>query len=90
MSGKSKGDKNPMFGRTGDKNPMFGTMKPKRSGRPSQKIEVLDLLTNEKIEYESISAASLTLNIKVHIISMYFSYNQKKPYKGRYVKKKLI
>lgn len=32
MSEKSKGDKNPMFGRTGDKNPMFGTVKPKGSG----------------------------------------------------------
>lgn len=90
MSEKSKGDKNPMFGRTGDKNPMFGTVKPKGSGRPSQKIEVLDLLTNEKIEYESISTASLALNIKVHRISMYFSNNQKKPYKGRYVFNKLI
>lgn len=78
MSEKYKGDKNPMFGRTGDKNLMFGRVKPKGSGRPSQKIEVLDLLTKEKIEYESISGACLALNIKVHRISMYFSNNKKK------------
>lgn len=87
MSEKSKGE-NPMFGRTGADNPMFGKVKPEGSGRPSQKIEVLDLLTNEKIEYDSISAASLALNIKVHRISMYFSNNKQKPYKGRYVFKK--
>lgn len=77
MSENSKGEKNPMFGRTGDKHPIYGKVKPEGSGRPSQKIEVLDLLTNENLTYLSIGAASLALKIKESRISMYFSRNKK-------------
>lgn len=78
-----------MFGKTGDKHPLFGKVKPEGSGRPFQRIEVLDLLTNEKLEYNSIGAAALALNIKQSRISTYFSNDQQKPYKGRYIFKKL-
>jgi group I intron endonuclease len=59
MSENFRGEKNPMFGRTGDKHPLFGQVKPEGSGRPVQRIEVLDLLTNEKLEYGSIGEAAL-------------------------------
>ena len=59
------------------------------AGRPSERILVLDLQTNISTEYESISYAAKTLNIPKSRISMYFSRNQNKPFKGRYVFKKL-
>ena len=68
---------------------MYGKAKPEGSGRPSQRIVVLDLLTNERTEYDSMGAAVLALNIKQSIISMSFSNNQKKPYKGRYIFQKI-
>jgi hypothetical protein len=68
---------------------LFGQVKPEGSGRPVQRIEVLDLLTNEKLEYGSLGEAALALNIKQPRISMYFSNDQKKPYKGRYIFKKI-
>jgi NUMOD1 domain len=46
---------------------------------------VLDLLTNEKTEYDSIGAAAEALGIKQSRISEYFRKNQVKPYKKRYV-----
>jgi len=36
------GENNPMFGRAGEKHPMFGKPRPDGSGRPAQKIEVID------------------------------------------------
>jgi hypothetical protein len=51
----------------------------------SIKIEVLDLETNTKTIYNSIGAAAKALNIKQQTISKYFTKNQKKPYKKRYV-----
>jgi group I intron endonuclease len=83
------GEKHPMFGKTGEKNPMFGKPRPEGSGSPSQKIEVIDIKNNITTVYDSICAAALALNIKQPRISMYFSRNQKKPYKLRYIFKKL-
>ena|SRR5947209_7562755 len=72
-----------------EKNPMFGKVRPVGSGRPSQRIEILNLLTNERTEYESISAAALALNIKKTIISTYFRNSQKKPLKKIFIFKKI-
>jgi hypothetical protein len=41
--------------------------------------------TNTKTTYDSMGAAAKALNIDVCIISRYFSRNQIKPYKKRYV-----
>nr|YP_009568477.1 GIY endonuclease [Drechslerella brochopaga]QBL02557.1 GIY endonuclease [Drechslerella brochopaga] len=89
LSAKFKGENNPMFGRVSVNHPMYGKTKPEGSGRSPQRIAVLDVLTNERTEYDSIGAASLALNIKQSRISMYFANNQKKPYKGRYVFQKI-
>ena len=64
---------------------MFG----KNSGKNqpnSVKIEVLDLETNEKTIFPSMTAAAKSLNISSHkTISFYFKNNQQKPYKARYI-----
>lgn len=83
------GEKHPMFGKTGDKNPMFGKPRPEGSGSPSQQIQVIDIENNITTQYVSISAAALALNINPTRISMYFSRNQTKPYKLRFIFKKL-
>jgi hypothetical protein len=59
------------------------------AGRSPEIILVLDLQTNISIEYDSISCAAKALNIPKSMISMYFSRNQNKSFKGRYVFKKL-
>ena len=89
MSIANKNEKNPMFGRTGIKHPMYGKVKPVGSGRPSQKISVLDILTNQNTIFDSIGAAAEAIGIKQSRISMYFINNQNKPYKGRYIFKKI-
>lgn len=53
------------------------------------KIEVLDLELNTKTIYTSIHAASRYLNIGHNTISNYFKRNQTRPYKGRYIFKKI-
>jgi hypothetical protein len=62
-----------------------GKPKPEGSGLPPQQIQVLDLDTNETTSYSSIHAAARALNIKQSIISRYFTNNQQKPYKERYI-----
>jgi group I intron endonuclease len=102
MSDAKTGKKNAMFGRIGDNHPMFGKNhsditkqkmsgkpRPLFAGKPSQKIEILDILDNTTVSYNSISEAARILNISVQSISKYFLRNQKKPYKGRYVFKKI-
>jgi len=49
------------------------------------KVQVTDLETNITISYNSMTAAAIALNIRVNAISKYFSQNQIKPYRGRYV-----
>jgi hypothetical protein len=68
---------------------MFGKPRPEGSGSPSQQIQVIDIENNITTQYVSISAAALALNINPTRISMYFSRNQTKPYKLRFIFKKL-
>jgi hypothetical protein len=49
----------------------------------------MDLETNLSTFYNSISAAARALNIQPSIIIMYLARNQQKPYKGRYIVKKV-
>ena len=58
-------------------------------GKNGREIEVTDIKNNTTTSYNSISEAAIALNIKQSRISMYFKYNQKKPYKGRYTFNKL-
>jgi hypothetical protein len=51
----------------------------------AKKIEVIDLETNQAKIYNSMKAAARALNSSIPAISQYFSRNQKKPYKGRYI-----
>jgi group I intron endonuclease len=69
----------------GANNPMFGVPRPEGAGSPSQPIEVVDMEKNETTIYNSMSEAARALNINKSRISTYFSNNQKKPYKGRYI-----
>jgi group I intron endonuclease len=73
----------------GEKNPMFNQPKPEGSGSPSQQIEVTDNKNNQTTTYDSINEAARALNIHPARIVMYFSRNQKKPYKGQYTLKKI-
>jgi hypothetical protein len=67
-----------------------GEPKPKGSGSPAQGIEVIDKYNNDTTtSYNSISEAARALNINPGIISGYLINNQVKPYKGRYIFKKL-
>jgi 1,6-anhydro-N-acetylmuramate kinase len=89
MSDANKGENHPHFGKTGENHPMFGKCRAEGAGRPSQAIEVLDLNTNQTTTYESIREAARALSISQNSISQYFSKNQQKPCKRRYVFKKL-
>jgi hypothetical protein len=74
---------------TGEKNPMFGKGRSAGAGSPSQKIEVFDIERNERTVFECIKDAVRALDIRPSVISMHFIRNQVKPYKGRYIFKKL-
>ena len=67
----------------------LGKPRPEGSGRPSQKIEVIDIKNNTTTIYDSMAAAAIALEIKRVIISQFFSKNQKKPYKKRYFFRKI-
>lgn len=53
-------------------------------------IEVTDLELKTVTRYPSISEASRVLNLKFQSIAVYFRRNQKSPFKGRYVFKKVV
>lgn len=59
------------------------------AGKPSERVLVLDLQTNVSTEYDSINSAARALNTKPSRFTMYFNRNQNKPFKGRYIFKKL-
>jgi group I intron endonuclease len=67
----------------------LGKPRPEGSGRPSQKIKVIDTKNNLTTIYDSISAAALALNIGKSTISNYLARNAKKLYKNQYVFQKL-
>jgi len=83
-------DSQKAINRSGKNHPMYGKARPEGSGRLSQKISVFDLLKNERTEYDSIREAAKALEIKHSRISMYFSRNQQKPYKDRYIFEKIL
>jgi group I intron endonuclease len=99
---KMSGKNNPFFGKTrseetrtkmsvakkGKNHPMFG--KKNTGSQPHTiKIKVTDIELNTNIIYASMHEAARTLNISQAIISGYFRNKQKKPYKGRYIFKKI-
>jgi len=96
-SGRFKtGENHPGYGQTRSEDTktkisdtMQGRPKPAGSGSPSQQIEVTDIKNNITTSYNSMSEAAKALNIQNAIIVIYFSRNQKKPYKGQYTFKKL-
>lgn len=53
-------------------------------------IEVTDLELKTVTRYPSISEAARVLNLKFQSIAIYFRRNQKSPFKGRYVFKKVV
>jgi hypothetical protein len=59
--------------------------RPSGSGKPIQKVEVLDKETNLITTFDSFRAAAVALDIRPEVIQNYFSRNQSKPYKGRYI-----
>jgi hypothetical protein len=66
-------------------NPMYGKPKAEGSGRPSQAIEVVDLLEKTTTSYDYMHEAARAFFLPRHnIISNYILRNQQKPYKGRY------
>jgi hypothetical protein len=89
MSDAKKGANHPMFGKTGENNPRFGKPKTEGSGRPSQQIEVFDQYTSITSTYDSINEAARALNIPRSSIQYYKYINVGKPYKNRYIFKKL-
>jgi group I intron endonuclease len=103
ISESIKGKSHPMFGKThseetrtkmsdsktGENHPNYGKSKYEGAGTPSQKIEVFDKETNLTTPYDSIHSAAKALDIPRNSISKYFSQNQKKPFKGRYIFKKV-
>jgi hypothetical protein len=88
MSDIAKKSENSGHYKPGENHPNYG-QKPEGSGKPSIAIEVTDITNNTTTFYDSIHKASIALNISFQAISIYFIRNQKKPYKGRYIFKKL-
>ena len=70
--------------RESNKGILLGRTRPEGSGRSNVLIEVLDLKTETKTVYPSMSDAARALGTTKASISMYFSKNTKKPFKGRY------
>jgi len=63
--------------------------RPEGSGRPCQRIEVFDNKNNQTNVYDSIGEAGRALNISKAIIASYLKRNQQKPYKGKYIFKRV-
>jgi group I intron endonuclease len=96
MSDAKKGENHPNYGKPRENHPMFGKTHSEQSklqnllSQPnSQQIEVTDVQTNQKTNYNSIREAARALNIRQSNITLYFSRNQVKPYKDRYIFKKV-
>ncbi len=96
MSEVKKGEANPMFGKNHSEetrakisNAQKGRSRTEGSGKPSQKIEILDIKNNISTIYDSMSAAALDLKIGQSTISKYLARSDKKVYNNQYVFKKL-
>jgi len=72
----------------GENNPRFRKPRATGAGRPSQSILVIDLEKNTETTYSSLNEAAIALGIRRTAISLYFSRNQQKPFKGRYIFKR--
>jgi LAGLIDADG endonuclease/NUMOD3 motif/GIY-YIG catalytic domain len=72
------------------KNPMFGKIRPEGAGRPSQKIEVLDIKNNITTKYESISETISALKVGRTTLFRQLSSKNPKPYKNQYIFKRLF
>lgn len=96
MSQVKRGERNPMYGKNHSEetiarmsNVQKGRPRWEGFGRPSQKIEVLDIKINITKEFESISAAALALNIRQSTISRCLARKDQKVYNNQYIFKKL-
>jgi group I intron endonuclease len=99
ISEANKGNNNPNYGKTISNetrqkisDALKGRSKPEGAGSPSQSIEVTDMTlpkNNQTTTYDSIREAARALNINHSRITMYFTKNQQKPYKGIYTFKKI-
>jgi len=100
----NKGENNPFFGKNhtektkkimsdakkGENHPNYGKPKYEGTGIPSEQIEVTDITNNTINYYDSIREAARALNLPSHKqITNYIKNNQKKPYKGQYIFKKI-
>jgi group I intron endonuclease len=96
MSEAQKGENNSMFGKNHSaearkkmSDVKLGRARPEGSGRPSQRIEVVDNKNNHVTTYDSISAAARALDLPKSTIYKYLARNDQKPYKGQYTFKKV-
>ena len=81
ISDSMKGNKNAENG--------LGRQRAEGAGSPNVQIEVLDLETDIKTIYSSMNETGRALGVPSGSIRMYFSRNTLKPYKDRYILKKL-
>ena len=72
----------------------LGRERPEGAGSPSVQIEVLDLETNIKTIYSTMNETGRALDVPSPLgsgsIRIYFSRNTLKPYKGRYLLRKIL
>lgn len=73
----------------GKNHPMYGKPRAIGAGKPSQTISVIDIVKNTETTYISFSEAAVALGIRRIAISTYISRNQQKPFKERYIFKRL-
>jgi group I intron endonuclease len=66
-----------------------GRARPEGAGKPAIQIEVCDLETQTKTLYPSKSETAKALGVSPRSLTRYFSDNTPKPYKGRYLMKKI-
>lgn len=96
ISAAIRGKKSLMFGKKHTEETLakmsaarLNKSRPEGSGSPLKRIVVLNVLTNERTEYESISAAAKALNIRKSTISLFLANNQQKPYKNLFIFKEI-
>lgn len=67
----------------------IGRKRPEGAGIPRVQIEVFDMETGIKTIYPSMSEAGKALGVPPGSIGSYFYRNTQKPFKGKYLFKKL-